>query len=48
MTRQRIVYETKAKRSRRNFWLKLGVWIFLAVFVFSVAGGVVILGGFNR
>lgn len=48
MTKQRIVYETKSKRARRGFWLKAGVWIFLVVFVFSVAGGVVILSGFGR
>ena len=39
--RPRIVHETRAKRAGRNFWTKVGVWVFIAIFVFSVAGGVI-------
>jgi hypothetical protein len=28
---------------RREFWLKLGVWLFIAVFAFSVVGGLMIV-----
>ncbi len=41
----RPVRETHATRERRSLWLKIGVWIFLAIFIFSVAGGVVLIGG---
>ena len=43
--RNRIVHQTRAGRERRSTWLKVGIWIFLAIFVFSVAGGVVLIGG---
>lgn len=39
--RQRVTHETRAKRARRDFWKRLAVWIFILLFVFSVAGGVV-------
>jgi len=42
--RPRVVHETRAKRSRREFWLKLGVWIFLFIFAFSVVGGIFVIG----
>ncbi|HEV7178454.1 MAG TPA: hypothetical protein VGN11_01180 [Candidatus Baltobacteraceae bacterium] len=46
--RRRIVYKTRAERERRSTWLKAGVWIFLLIFVFSVAGGVVLIGGLGK
>lgn len=46
--RHHVVYETRSKRERRSALMKLGVWIFLAIFVFSVAGGVVLFGGFGK
>jgi hypothetical protein len=39
--RTRVVHETRAKRAKREFWKRLGVWIFIFIFVFSVAGGVI-------
>ena len=39
-TKTRIVHETKAKRARRQMWLKAGIWAFILVFAFSVAGGI--------
>lgn len=39
--RPRTTHETRAKRARRDFWKRVGVWIFILVFVFSVAGGVI-------
>jgi Tfp pilus assembly protein PilN len=40
----RPTYEPKEKRARRQFWLKAGVWIILAIFILT-SGGLVILGG---
>ncbi len=40
--------EAGGTRDRRSIWLKIGVWIFLAIFVFSVAGGVVLIGGLGN
>jgi hypothetical protein len=37
----RVVHETKARRARRDFWKRLFIWAFIAVFAFSVAGGVI-------
>jgi len=42
MQKRKSVHETKAKRARRDGWLKIGVWVFIAVFAFSVAGGMVL------
>ncbi len=39
-TKPRIVHQTKAKRARRQLWIKAGVWVFVIVFAFSVAGGI--------
>lgn len=38
MRRQRIVYETRSARARRQSLLRLGVWIFLVLFAASVVG----------
>ncbi|MDQ2865864.1 MAG: hypothetical protein M3R51_06520 [Candidatus Eremiobacteraeota bacterium] len=48
MNKRRIVYEPRSKRARRSLLLKAGVWIFLLLFVFSVAGGVVLISAFGR
>lgn len=37
-TRPRITHETRSKRARRQLWLRIGVGLFLLLFVFSVAG----------
>jgi hypothetical protein len=36
------VYQTKATRSRREFWKRLGIWIFIGFFALSVAGGLIV------
>jgi len=46
--RARVVHESRSKRSRRQFWLRLGVWVFLIVFAFSVAGGVVVVSSLGN
>ncbi|MDE2481031.1 MAG: hypothetical protein KGN02_02430 [bacterium] len=38
--RPRVTHETKAARTRRQLWIKAGVWIFILLFTFSVAGGI--------
>ncbi len=35
---------TRAARARREFWKRLGVWVFLMIFAFSVVGGLIVLG----
>ena len=39
--RIRVVHETRAKRSRREFWKRALIWAFILLFAFSVAGGVI-------
>jgi hypothetical protein len=39
--RVRIVHETRAKRARRSRLLKAFVWVFIVIFAFSIAGGVI-------
>ena len=46
--RHRVIHQTRASRERRSMWLKVGVWIFLAIFVFSVAGGVVLVSNLGN
>lgn len=41
-TRPRITYETRSTRARRQALMRLGVWIFLGIFAFSVVGGLMI------
>ena len=47
-SRRRPSQEPRATRDRQNVWVKIGVWIFIAIFIFSVAGGVVLIGFANR
>ena len=35
---RKINYQTRSARQRRQSLIKLGVWIFLLLFVFSIAG----------
>lgn len=42
-TRARVKYRTKAERQRFSALLRFGVWIFLGIFLFTVAGGIVVL-----
>ncbi|HKU82280.1 MAG TPA: hypothetical protein VJP76_08945 [Candidatus Tumulicola sp.] len=37
------LHETRAARSRREFWKRLGIWLFIAFFALSVAGGLIVL-----
>lgn len=37
----KVHHETRSKRARRQKLMRLGIWIFLFVFAFSVAGGIV-------
>ena len=39
---RRPTHETRSARSRREFWKRLGVWIFIAFFALSVAGGLIV------
>jgi ABC-type Fe3+ transport system permease subunit len=33
--------QTRSARARREFWKRLGIWIFICVFAFSVVGGAI-------
>ncbi len=41
MKRARPSHETRARRGQREFLKRLGIWIFIFLFVFSVAGGLI-------
>jgi hypothetical protein len=34
-------HQTKSARARREFWKRLGIWIFIFIFGFSVVGGLI-------
>ncbi len=34
-------HQTRSARSRREFWKRLGIWVFIFVFAFSVVGGLI-------
>ncbi len=36
-------HQTRTARARREFWKRLGIWIFLVVFAFSVVGGLIVV-----
>ncbi len=46
--RPRVTHETRAKRTRREMLIKAGVWIFILLFTFSVAGGIVAISLASR
>jgi hypothetical protein len=37
------MHETRSARARRALIMRIGVWIFIGVFAFSVAGGLLIM-----
>jgi ABC-type microcin C transport system permease subunit YejE len=41
-------YESRESRFRRNRWLRLGVWIFLIIFAFSVVGGIFVFSASSK
>jgi hypothetical protein len=43
--RPRPAYQTRAKRARREFWKRAGVWVFIVFFALSVAGGLIVVFG---
>lgn len=45
MSRKRHpTYQTRSARARREFWKRLGIWVFLMIFAFSVVGGLIVVG----
>jgi len=42
--KRKATHETRAARNRRDFWKRLGVWIFIVFFALSVAGGLIVVG----
>ena len=42
--KRRSTHETRAARNRREFWKRLGVWIFIVFFALTVAGGLIVIG----
>jgi len=47
--RHKTMYQPRSARMRRQALLKLGVWIFLLLFVFSVVGvAIVVVGSGSR
>jgi hypothetical protein len=36
------------RRARRDFWLRIGIWIFIGLFAFSVVGGLIIVTAVGR
>ena len=47
-TKPRVIHETRSKRARRQMWLRVGVWIFLILFVVSVAGFMMVVSTVSR
>jgi hypothetical protein len=41
--KRRPTHETRAARARRDFWKRLGVWIFIVFFALTVAGGLIVV-----
>ena len=48
MKRRGPSHETRSARARREFWKRLGVWIFIVLFAFSVAGALVVFAVGSR
>jgi hypothetical protein len=36
-------HTTRSARARREFWKRLGIWVFIFVFAFSVVGGAIVV-----
>jgi len=45
MKPQRPSHTTQAQRRRLDFLKRAVVWVFIFIFVFSVAGGLIVLSG---
>lgn len=45
MKRRQPTHTTRAKRARRAFWKRFGVWVFIVFFALSVAGGLIVVFG---
>ncbi len=43
MKARKTTHTTRVTRKRRDFWKRLGVWIFIVFFALSVAGGLIIV-----
>ena len=41
MSARRQVHETRSARARRDFWKRVGVWIFIGVFTLGVTGSII-------
>lgn len=41
-------HKTQHARKRRDFWLRAGIWAFIIIFAFSIAGGALIAVGTFR
>ncbi|MHB8141127.1 MAG: hypothetical protein ACYDA5_08665 [Vulcanimicrobiaceae bacterium] len=41
--RPRVQHQTRFARARRNMLLRAGIWAFIVVFAFSIAGGMIII-----
>lgn len=41
--KRRPTHQTRTTRARREFFKRLGVWIFILFFALSVAGGLIIV-----
>lgn len=37
-------HQTRSARAKREFWKRLGIWIFIFIFGFSVVGGLIAVG----
>ncbi|MEO6834856.1 MAG: hypothetical protein ABI231_02995 [Candidatus Tumulicola sp.] len=48
MKTRRPTHETRSARARRDFWKRLAIWIFIAFFALSVAGGLIVISLSSR
>lgn len=46
LVKVRPTHQTRAARARREFFKRLGVWIFILFFALSVAGGLIVVSGY--
>jgi type VI protein secretion system component VasF len=43
MKARRPSHQTRAARTRRDFWKRLAIWAFIIFFALSVAGGLILI-----
>ena len=48
MKHGRPTHQTKAVRTRRDFWKRLAIWVFIAFFALSVAGGLIVVSSLGQ